>query len=260
MEIGIRDGKGLALSRTRTIGVDPAFRITSELTCELQLVRQTSDDFFARDDALGWFPQGVVDLTFIDGMHLAEYALRDFINAERRSAPTSVIALDDMLPRVAVEANRVCKTYDWTGDVYKVAETLISHRGDLVVIPVDTAPTGVVVVAGLDPDNSVLTERCDDIVAEYVRDDPQDVPADVLSRRDAAAPEAVLGSPIWTELAAARDGRSPMPDISALRQLRGTAHYDENPPTPKPWPPTRVARARAAFARRRHPDLSPPVA
>src|SRR4051812_36757991 len=63
LEIGVDEGAGLAQSRTRTIGVDPAFGITSELACDLQLVRATSDDFFARPDALAWFAEDVIDFS-----------------------------------------------------------------------------------------------------------------------------------------------------------------------------------------------------
>lgn len=261
LEIGVNDGRGLATSRTRTIGVDPAFRITSELGCDLQLVKQTSDDFFARHDALSWFPDRVVDLTFIDGMHLAEFALRDFINAERRSTATSVVVFDDMLPRLVVEANRNRTTQFWTGDVYKVAEAIGNHRPDLVVLPVDTEPTGLVVVVGLDPGNPTLAQRCEELTAEFIRDDPQPVPEDVLLRRAAADPETLLGSPVWGELAAARDSGGSAPDLTGLRQLRGTARYVPNPLDPRPWPPppTRQAPPTRPRPAKRKPAPPPPT-
>jgi hypothetical protein len=64
-------------------------------------------------------------------------------------------------------------------------------------------------VTGLDPGSTVLTERYDEIVAEYVRADPQDVPDDILTRVAAQPPARVLDSPVWSALRAARDaGRS----------------------------------------------------
>ena len=83
LEIGINDGRSLALSRARSVAVDPAFKVTAELRCDLQMVKTTSDEFFARRDPLAFLPHGKVDFAFIDGMHLFEYALRDFIHTER---------------------------------------------------------------------------------------------------------------------------------------------------------------------------------
>jgi len=83
LEIGVSDGRSLTLSRARSIGVDPAFKVTAPVCCDLELVRATSDEFFAERPTL--FDGAVVDLAFIDGLHVAEFAFRDFINVERRS-------------------------------------------------------------------------------------------------------------------------------------------------------------------------------
>ncbi|MEJ7719274.1 MAG: hypothetical protein WKF58_01960 [Ilumatobacteraceae bacterium] len=47
LEIGVSDGRSLTLSRARSIGVDPAFKVTAPVCCDLELVRATSDEFFA---------------------------------------------------------------------------------------------------------------------------------------------------------------------------------------------------------------------
>jgi hypothetical protein len=205
LEIGVNDGLGLARSRTRTIGVDPDFCISVELACDLTLVKATSDEFFARPDAISWFPEGVVDFTFIDGLHLFEYVLRDFINTERASTATSVVVLDDVLPRSVSEAARNQHTMEWAGDTYKVVAVLERYRSDLTTILLDTQPTGLLVVLGLDPASTVLADHYDEIVAEYVADDPQLVPEDVLDRRGTVDPKVVAGSRVWDELAATRD-------------------------------------------------------
>ncbi|HEX8095777.1 class I SAM-dependent methyltransferase [Jatrophihabitans sp.] len=250
LEIGVNDGRGLQRSRTRTIGVDPAFRIVVELECDLKLVKATSDDFFAQDDPIARFPEGIVDFTFIDGLHIFEYALRDFLNAERLSGPNSVIVLDDMLPRTVAEAARDRHTRDWTGDVYKVGAVLERYRPDLVVVPLDTAPTGLLLVVGADPASTVLKDNYDAILAEYVSEDPQAVPEDILHRRQAADPAKVASSPIWEELAANRSATSRPAGIEALRELRGTASYVSNPAPPVPWPPVKAGKP-AAEARSR---------
>jgi hypothetical protein len=55
VEIGINDGRGLARSRARTIGVDPDYKITAEFDCDVQMVRRTSDEFFAQPDPIARF-------------------------------------------------------------------------------------------------------------------------------------------------------------------------------------------------------------
>jgi len=222
LEIGVNDGRGLARSNTRTIGVDPAFKVTVEVQCDLKLVQATSDDFFARPDALDWFPNQIVDLTFIDGLHLFEFALRDFINTERHCNATSVVVFDDMLPRSVDEAARKRQGPGaWTGDVFKVAAVLERYRPDLAVIPINSAPTGLLIVLGLDPANNTLSEHYDEILAEFVTEDPQEVPAHVLDRTMAADPDRVLAWSGWDELLSAREGGRSWPrsriDVSALR-------------------------------------------
>ncbi|HXD25122.1 MAG TPA: hypothetical protein VN609_04275, partial [Propionibacteriaceae bacterium] len=74
LEIGIRTGNSMALSRTRSIGVDPYFKIDKPIRCDVQLIKATSDDVFAGDNPLAHFGGVPVDLAFIDGMHLSEFA------------------------------------------------------------------------------------------------------------------------------------------------------------------------------------------
>ncbi len=87
LEIGVDDGRSLALSRGPTVAVDPVDRLAVSVQCDLHFVQATSDEFFTHPDPLGHLPGRQVDLAFIDGMHLFEYALRDFMNVERLSHP-----------------------------------------------------------------------------------------------------------------------------------------------------------------------------
>ena len=208
LEIGVRNGYSLDLSRARTIAVDPAFSLTEEVHCDLHLVRTTSDEFFARKHPLAHFTEPVIDLAFIDGMHLAEYALRDFINIERFCRPGSVIVLDDVLPRSVEEGGRTrvgaARAGAWTGDVYKTAQALRDHRPDLVVLEVNTLPTGTLVVLLPDHESRVLHRAYDDLVIEMVSPDPQDVPIWALERTRAVAPEVLLAANIWDAMPASR--------------------------------------------------------
>ena len=209
LEIGVSTGSSMTLSRTRSIGVDPAFHIKRELLCDLHLVRATSDEFFARRHPLAHFDNPVVDLAFIDGMHLAEYALRDFINTERFTHATSVIVIDDMLPRNLGEADRdrgrPRTGPAWAGDVYKVLDCLRTVRPDLVCLEVDTTPTGTVVVLLPDAASTALLSAYDDMVEALVVPDPQDVPHEILTRSRAIDPETLLAAPVWEDLRGLRD-------------------------------------------------------
>ena len=118
LEIGIRSGTSLALARCRAVGIDPTFAIDAKVDCDLALFRTTSDEYFARDDQLGPTGGEPFDLAFIDGLHLFEFALRDFINTERHCSAKSLIIFDDVLPRTVDEAARVRHTAAWTGDVF----------------------------------------------------------------------------------------------------------------------------------------------
>jgi hypothetical protein len=247
VEIGINDGRGLARSMTRTIGVDPAFKITAELACDLQLVKATSDDFFARTNPLAWFSEGMIDLTFIDGLHIFEFALRDFMNAERFSGPASVIVFDDMLPRSVDEAARDRHTLEWTGDVYKVVTVLERFRPDLVVIPINTEPTGLLLVVGLDPASTVLADNYDAIIAEYANPDPQDVQAEVMHRTTAADPHKVLDASVWSDLSAARTNGGARPEsLAALSALRGSSEFVWAERPAEEWPKKAASKPAAA--------------
>ena len=164
-------GRSLTLAQVPSIGIDPAPKVKQRLHRDAKVVKATSDDFFARPDPLEHFRDGqfarwigscggcgaapdeaapTLDLVFIDGMHLFEYALRDFMNVERHCTWTSVIVFDDMLPRDVDEAARDRHTKFWAGDVFKVIDVLRRYRPELVVLPIDTEPTGTLVVMGAD--------------------------------------------------------------------------------------------------------------
>jgi hypothetical protein len=225
LEIGVANGLSLELSRVPSIGIDPKFAVQTQIRAEVQLVRATSDRFFARRDPLRYFHGGrnpwrnlrhnrpllgraggrtTIDFAFIDGLHLFEFALRDFMNVERLSAATSVIVLDDMLPRNVTEASRDRTTQDWTGDVYKLIGVLHQYRPDLIVVPIDTQPTGLLVVLAPDHTSTVLRDHYDEILAANVLPDPQAVPTSVLERLESASPQAFLATGAWRTIVRGR--------------------------------------------------------
>jgi hypothetical protein len=241
LEIGVAAGKSLGLSRVPSIAVDPAYKITMPVHCDLQLVPETSDKFFKRRDPIRHLRSGrnpirnmrrgraafdrylggtVLDFAFIDGLHLFEFALRDFMNVERFSSWTSLIVIDDVMPRNAEEGARERTTTAWTGDVYKLTAALRRHRPDLILLPMNTRLTGVLVVLGADPSNTTLRDQYDVLLAEGVTPDPQDVPTSVLERHDAIDPERFFASPIIETLVKGRRRRRDQRE--KLRELAAT--------------------------------------
>lgn len=172
LEIGVETGATLAFAHAaeRVIGIDPdASKLRRDLVPpNAQVFHETSDAFFARhsrEQALGAHR---LDLSFIDGMHLFEYALRDFMNVEAWSEPNGVVVLHDCLPISPLSANRERRSNFWVGDVWKVVDILRQYRPDLRVKIVATAPSGLCVVRGLDPSSRVLWDELDRIVERYL--------------------------------------------------------------------------------------------
>lgn len=171
MEIGCRYGTSFAPVRSKTIAVDPFFRIKTDIVGakpQLMVFQQTSDDFFAN----GMLQRlGVrVGLSFLDGMHLFEYLLRDFINTEANSDPDGVILMHDCCPFNDGMTTRDLDNLPrgaWTGDVWKLIPILQTYRPDLRVDVLGCKPTGLVAVSGLDPDNQTLRRAYDSILADW---------------------------------------------------------------------------------------------
>jgi predicted O-methyltransferase YrrM len=214
LEIGVRHGTSLALTRCPAVGIDPAYSITAEISADVSLFRTTSDEYFDRPEPLAPTGGEPFDLAFIDGMHLFEFALRDFANTERHSRPSSVVVFDDVLPRSVDEAARERHTKAWTGDVYPVIEVLARYRPEVATILVDTLPTGLMLVVGLDPDDTVLADNYAEIMERHRHADPQPVPQELLDRTMVQAPQRVLDAGFWAVLAEQRADPS-LPDFHA---------------------------------------------
>lgn len=190
LEVGVQYGTSLALAKCPAIGIDPAPHVGREIP-NAQIFTKTSDEFFSDPGLMEWW--GVpVDLAFIDGMHLYEYALRDFENIEKYTNPRTVIVFDDVLPRNQHEAAREQCPGDWTGDVWKTARLIQNFRRDLKSYLVDTQPTGTFVVYGfLQRPWDVIPSTWQMIQAMGLEAWEQ-VPDDVISRAGAISAQDAL--------------------------------------------------------------------
>ena len=186
IEIGVRHGGSLELSSCQSIAIDP-IPGNLKLKDNQDLFRMSSDDFFE------FYSKRILkdktfDLAFIDGMHLFEYVLRDFINIEKYSKPTSVIVIDNIYPSHYQQASREHTSKAWTGDVWKIKKCLEKHRPDLNIISLDTSPTGLLIITGLNQKNRTLENRYNPIIHEFSQANLVSNDNHIISRKGALHP------------------------------------------------------------------------
>jgi Putative rhamnosyl transferase len=176
VEIGIREGASLSLAKGLAVGIDPQFNIKHEIQCFAKLFRCKSDDFFAQYDLRTQLDHQSCQLAFIDGLHLFEYALRDFKNIEMYCEPESIVIFDDIRPRNFKEAGRQPTGGAWTGDIWKIYSCLHKYRPDLKLSLIKTEPTGLLLVTNLDSTNKTLWNTYNNIVGEFLAPDFPEYP------------------------------------------------------------------------------------
>jgi hypothetical protein len=207
MEVGCRLGDSFAPVRSKTIAVDPFFRAEINIIGTkpaLHVFQATSDDFFAS----GFLQRNGIrlSLAFLDGMHLFEFLLRDFMHTEAASDPQAVIMMHDCAPRTQAMTTRDLTAIKgaWTGDVWKLVPILQTWRPDLKLTMLDCRPTGILCVTNLSPGNRVLQDNYDRIVAEYLELDIEGFGAErfhSLFDYASARAEAGQGFPLFRRLA-----------------------------------------------------------
>ena len=138
LEIGVEYGECFNETHfVNKVGVDPDPKFCSNVG--QTLILQTSDDFFKQYDIRQQF-----DVIFIDGMHQAEYVLRDINNAIQILSANGTIFMDDILPLNYNEQLKIpIKHYyengilkygeNWTGDVWKVVYHLLKNYTDKIL-------------------------------------------------------------------------------------------------------------------------------
>jgi hypothetical protein len=170
LEVGTFTGKSLALARCNTIAVDPKFQLKFPAVNpngkQMFFFQETSDDFFEG----GFIKKNKIkiDFAFLDGMHLFEYLLRDFIETEKLMSKDGVIALHDCCPTSDYMATREFHDGPWTGDVWKTLLILLRYRPDLKIDVTKAGGTGLVLVSNLNPRSQVLAKKYDALVKDYM--------------------------------------------------------------------------------------------
>jgi predicted O-methyltransferase YrrM len=162
LEIGTQNGMSLTCATGQSVAIDPEFLLDRRIWAAkvgVHLFEMTSDEFFAThnpSDILG----GTIDLAFIDGMHMSEFVLRDFLNVENYCSKDSLVVLHDVLPQnfEMSERNRrpsmrrdKALAAGWTGDVWRLVPLLRHERPDLCIQVLDCPPTGLALISGFNP-------------------------------------------------------------------------------------------------------------
>jgi hypothetical protein len=170
IEIGVARASSLALLRPPTvaIGVDPNPTVLSPLKTETHIFAETSDEFFAKRRAENLLAGRPLSLGFIDGLHLFEQALRDFINLESYCGPRSVILIHDTVPLDEPTQRRARETQYHTGDVWKTVLCLKQYRPDLDIFTIATTWSGLTVVTGMDPTSRILSDSYEEAVTRFI--------------------------------------------------------------------------------------------
>lgn len=189
LETGVQYGHSLALARAArcAIGIDPEPLIVQ--SGNQVIYKATADDYFTYVAE----PEMRIDLAFIDGSHMFEDALRDFINIEGHSHSGTVVIFDDVLPYSSSVGGRTMVPGHWAGDVWKIKPIFdwVRSNSGLRYQLIDTEPTGTMLVWGLDRSNRDLAMAYDTIRRDFL--DRHWVPEDVIKRTQAVAPGVALG-------------------------------------------------------------------
>ncbi len=172
-EIGSRSGSSLELSQSPSVGIDPYFQLKGNIVGKKDfclLFQEKSDQFF--EMSLKKFPEIKCELGFIDGMHLFEYALKDFINLNKISSLDSVFLFHDPMPWSYEMATRnfesLPRNAAWVGDIWKLITIFIELGMKDQVSVLTSAPSGLLAV--VNPDQKAifqLENNFDDIVHRW---------------------------------------------------------------------------------------------
>jgi tetratricopeptide (TPR) repeat protein len=170
IEIGVFQSASLACVPPPAIalGIDPSPCVIYPVQTETHLFAETSDEFFKQRKVPELLGDQLLSIGFIDGLHLFEQALKDFMHLELYCGPRSMILFHDTVPLDELTQRRTPEVHFSTGDVWKTILCLKHYRPDLDIFTIATQPTGLTVVTRLDPSSRVLQEAYDSAVQRFI--------------------------------------------------------------------------------------------
>ena len=155
-------------------------------------------------------------------MHLFEFVLRDFMAVERHACPHSLVVIDDIYPCHPVQAARRRRSSAWTGDVWKFHQILQRERPDLTLLALNANTTGLLLIAGLNPQNAHLPAVCPKVVREFRP--VHNVPESVLARHGTLPSGHPVLADLLRCLKTAKDKQWSVAEVqAALKPVRESA-------------------------------------
>jgi len=222
LEIGVDEGLSLARALGPAIGIDPRpfLSLKAQLPESARVLPLSSDAFFS-DEAKQLLPTPP-ELIFIDGMHLFEFVLRDFISVERHACPHSLVVIDDIYPCHPVQASRRRRSDAWTGDVWKFHRILERERPDLTLLALNAHTTGLLLIAGLNPEDMTLQASYPKLIREFRP--VQNLPEAVLDRIGAIPSSSTVLADLLRCLKKAKAKKWSVAEVQvSLKPVRETA-------------------------------------
>lgn len=148
LEIGVRLGDSLVLFEAAdlAVGVDPSPAVSRPLPSHMHVASMTSEEFFRGGHAAAYFTDRPLDIVFIDGLHLSEQVLLDFVWTLPFLADGGTVLLHDVLPHRAEVASRTRQTTMWTGDCWRAALAIARTWPGFHFVVVPTSPSGLLAI------------------------------------------------------------------------------------------------------------------
>lgn len=158
LEIGCNDGVSFQEITNNTatnslvtaVCVDPDTKAvaTHHLTSDAYFDQIFQDIPWTADGGATLQTEALLDCVFVDGLHEANQAYRDFMNSWRVLKPGGTVLLHDMAPRhewmASYPMHENVKTFNWHGDVWKVVVALrLLPDAEVVTIDVDSGVAAV---------------------------------------------------------------------------------------------------------------------
>jgi len=135
------------------------------------MFQETSDSFFENiHTRLSSFK---CQVAFIDGMHLFECALRDFINLTKISSDKALFLFHDPIPwtfKMATRDNsKLAPNEAWTGDIWKLVHIFIEAGLKDSISLLSSAPSGLLAVLNPGKEKVIeLEKNYDEICARWI--------------------------------------------------------------------------------------------